>query len=254
MQELYNNIINVLLVIGGLTAFLVYYLQCKTKKRDAAALIVTQVEELKEKILQINNISFDNSINEKAFYETLDIITDNQWEKYKHIFIKKMDSYSFKTINNFYESILSIKEQLVFVKQLQHQQYFNIQGMLHSNCNKFILDTIEFSGSANGINDFKQFVINKETSNEDEDKQKKLMINVLDDLFKANQSYDINQFWKIFNSKKELLKNIVNSEPYIHYIPLQVSETFNKAIKNINSIEIVGCDGFRKLKKIARIK
>ena len=48
------------MVLGGFTAFLIYYFQCKAKRRDAAALIVTQIEELKEKMLQINNISIDN--------------------------------------------------------------------------------------------------------------------------------------------------------------------------------------------------
>lgn len=74
-------IINILLVIGGFTGFLVYFFQKANKKREAAALIVTQIEDIKEKILSINNISENNIINEKAFYETLDIITDNQWEK-----------------------------------------------------------------------------------------------------------------------------------------------------------------------------
>ena len=253
-MEIVNMIFNGLLVLGGFGAFGVYYFQCKAKRRDAAALIVTQVEELKEKILQINNISIGNTINEKEFYETLDIISENQWEKYKHLFIKKIDSYSFKTINNFYESVLSIKEQLVFVKQLQHQQLFNIQGMLNINCNKFILDALDFSLSANSIKDFKQFIIEKSTTNEDEKKQKDLMLNIFDELMKTNQTIDLNQFWKIYNTKKELLRDIVNLSPYISYIPGQVAETFNKAIKNINSIEVIGCAGFRKLMKIAKIK
>ena len=80
------------------------------------------------------------------------------------------------------------------------------------------------------------------------------MIKVLDDLMKANPNFDANQFWKIYSTKKDLLKTIVNSSPYISYVPTQVSETFNKAIKNISSIEVIGCEGFRKLKKIAKIK
>lgn len=254
MKVIFDSIISILLVLGGFTAFLIYYFQCKSRRRDAAALIVTQIEELKEKLLQINNISIDNTINEKAFYETLDIITENQWEKYKHLFIKRIDSYSFKTINNFYELVLSVREQLIFVKQLQHQQYFNIQGMLDSNCNKFIMDTLDFSLSSTGIKDFKQLIVDKQATNEEEEKQKNLMLNILDSLIVSNPNYDINQFWKIYNAKKELLKSVVNSSPYISYVPLQVSETFNKAIKNISSIEIIGCEGFRKLKRIAKIK
>ena len=118
INYLFENFFNILLVIGGFEAYIVYFRECAARKRDAAALIVTQIEELKDKLLIINNISTGNSVNQKAFYETIDIITDNQWEKYKHMFINEIDSYSFKTINSFYESILSIKDQLLFVKQL----------------------------------------------------------------------------------------------------------------------------------------
>ncbi len=253
-MDIFNIVINILLVIGGLAAFLIYYFQCRAKRMDAAALIVTQIEELKEKILQINNISIDNTINEKAFYETLDIITENQWEKYKHLFIKKMDSYSFKTINNFYEAVLSVREQLLFVKQLQHQHYFNIQNILDTDCNLFIIDTINLKSNSSGIREYRKMIEEKVTLNESDEKQKNVMIKILDDLMKANPNFDADQFWKMYGTKKEILKTIVNSSPYITYIPLQVSETYNKAIRNISSIEVIGCNGFQKLKKIAKIK
>lgn len=254
MENIVNIIINILLVIGAFTALIIYFFQDKAKKREAAALIVTQIEELKEKLLQINNITIDNTINEKAFYETLDIITDNQWEKYKHIFIKKIDSYSFKTINNFYEYVLSIREQLLFVKQLQHQQYFNIQGMLDTNCNSFLLEAINLSISSKNLDDFKKLLTEKEVNDEVEKQQKEFIFALLDNLMKANPNFNAEQFWKIYNNKKELLKSIVNLSPYISYVPVQVSETLNKAIKNVDAIEVIGCEGYRKLKKIAKIK
>lgn len=253
-MDIFDIVINILLVIGGLAAFLIYYFQCRAKRMDAAALIVTQIEELKDKILEINNISIDNTINEKAFYETLDIITENQWEKYKHMFIKKMDAYSFKTINSFYEAVLSAREQLIFVKQLQHQHYFNIQNMLDNDCNLFIIDTINMSNNSSGIKDYKRMIEEKDAKNETDEKQKEVTLHVLDDLMRANPNFDANQFWKIYGTKKELLKTIVNSSPYISYVPLQVSETFNKAIKDVNSIEVIGSTGFKKLKDIAKMK
>ncbi|HIT23496.1 MAG TPA: hypothetical protein IAD45_03670 [Candidatus Faecimonas intestinavium] len=254
INYLFENFFNILLVIGGLGAYIVYFRECAARKRDAAALIVTQIEELKDKLLIINNISTGNSVNQKAFYETIDIITDNQWEKYKHMFINEIDSYSFKTINSFYESILSIKDQLLFVKQLQHQQYHNIQGMLDTNCNSFILDGMNMLISSPSLTDLKKIISNKETDKDSESNQNGNFSELVDYLIKANPNFDINQFWKIYNSKKEWLKSIVNESPYIQYVPTQVAETLNKEITNINSIEIIGCEGFRNLKKIAKIK
>ena len=246
-------IINILLVIGGFTGFLVYFFQKANKKREAAALIVTQIEDIKEKILSINNISENNIINEKAFYETLDIITDNQWEKYRHLFINKIDSHSFKMISKFYEYTLSIREQLIFTKNLQHQQLFNIQGMLNNDCNNFLMETLNSSMSNNSITSFRDDILKNKTQNEDEEKTKKIQVDILNELIQANPNYDINNFWKIYNSKKSLLRDIFNSSPFITYIPLQISQTLNEQLKNINTIEIIGCEGFRKLKKISKI-
>lgn len=254
MNFILNNLIDILLVLVGATGLLTYYLQSRSRKRDAAALIITQIEELKEKMLNINSIYDNNAINEKAIYETLDIINDNQWEKYKHLFINKIDSYSFKTISQFYECTLSIREQLVFVKQLQHNQYFNIQGMLDTNCNAFLMDSMQNMSFTPKMQEFKKSLLERNFKNEEEQKQATYIAGVIDELMKANPNYDFNQFWRIYDSKKSVLRNIVNSSPYISYVPLQVAETLNKSIKNINSIEIIGCDGFKKLKRISKIK
>lgn len=238
------------MVFVGAAGFITYFWQDRSRKREAAALIITQIEDLKEKLLTINNISVDNTINEKAFHETLDIINDNQWEKYRHLFIKKIDCYSFKTISQFYECDLSIREQLGFVKQLQRQQYFNIQGMLDTNCNSFLLETINNISGTPNMKELKDIILEKEIEDEAEKKRAGVLAGMIDELMKANPNYDSNQFWKIYDNKKNTLRSIVNSAPYISYVPVQVAETLNKAIKNINSIEIIGCDGYKKLNKI----
>ena len=254
MDFIVKNWLDILLVFVGAGGFITYFWQDKRRKREAAALIITQIEDLKEKLLNINNISVDNTINEKAFYETLDIINDNQWEKYRHLFIKKIDSYSFKIIGQFYECALSIREQLVFVKQLQHQQYFNIQGMLDTNCNSFLLDAINNISTSPSMEELKKILLEKDGKSGSEKRKNDVLVGLMKELMEANQNYDFNQFWKIYDSKKNVLKSIVNSSPYISYVPVQVAETLNKEIKNINSIEIIGCDGYKKLKKISKIK
>lgn len=245
-----NNWMDILIIIGGFTAIITYYCQNRDKESEAAALIVTQIQELKDKILSINNISADNIINEKAFYESLDIITDNQWEKYKHLFIKKMDSNSFKTINQFYECILRIREQILFVKNLEYQHYFNIQGMLDTNCNNNLIDTLQAVISNPNMISLKNSISKKENKSKEEE----FFIGAMDELIKANPNYDMNEFWKTYNMKKSLLKSIINSSPYIQYVPSQVSITINEQLKNIRTIEVIGCEGFRKLTKIAKIK
>lgn len=251
--EILNLCLNILIAIGGFAGFCVYFWQNSNRKREAAALIVTQIEDLKEKILSINNIAANNIINEKAFYEALDIITDNQWEKYRHLFIRKIEPSSFKTISKFYECTLSIREQLILVKNLQHQQYFNMQEILNSDCNDFILKILNSTNKNVNISDFKKAILNKETNNENEEMLKNMYVGILEELLQSNPNYDMNNFWKIYNSKKTMLREIINTSPFITYIPMQVSNTLNEQLKNINAIEVIGCEGFRKLKKIAKM-
>ncbi len=140
------------------------------------------------------------------------------------------------------------------MKQLQHQQYFNIQGMLDTNCNNFLMESINNISVTPNMKELKKIIAEKEIHDEEGRKQADIFVGMIDELMKANPNYDINQFWKIYDAKKNLLKSIVNSSPYISYVPVQVAETLSKAIKNINSIEIIGCEGYKKIKKISKIK
>ena len=254
IQYILDNFLDILIALGGFTAIIIYILQRVQKKREAAALIVLQIEELKEKVSQIRDITLDNSINEKTFYETLDIITDNQWEKYKHLFVKKIDMYSFKQISSFYEYILKLREQLLFVKQLQHQQYFNIQSMLNYNCNSMITDLIKSSDRKADIGEVLDKINTIKAVSENEKKQKKVVLEILDDWTSTHSCFDSSSFWTKYSHYKDLTIGVINSNPYISYVPVQVSETFNKAISHLDSIEVIGCLGYKKLKKIAKIK
>lgn len=220
VNDIINVVVNILLVIGGFGAFIVYRQQKKNEEKVAASLIVLQIEELKDKLVEINTMVVDGMINQTSFYETLDIINDNQWEKYKHLFVKKIDNYSYKIINNFYEYTLGIKEQLTLVKKLQHNQYFNIQEMINTNCNSFLLDRLQ---------------------------REKQDLNL-------NQPIELQEFIKDYGNKKEKIMKITNFDPYIQYIPQQVSITLSKQLSKVNSLEIIGSNGFKKLKKISRLR
>ena len=228
-----NLIVDTLLIIGGFGAFVVYFCQKRNEKRNAAFLITLQIDEIKDKMLDINEMIVDGVINETSFYETLDIINDNQWEKYKHLFVNKIDHYSYKTINSFYEYALSIKEQLLFAKRLQQNQYFNIQGMLDTNCNTFLMETIKNNQDLDSVENIEETILNN--------------IN-LQGILNTKKVYDE------YNKKKEIIRDIVNSSPYITYIPKQIALTLNKQLTNINSLEVVGSLGYKKLRKIAKIK
>lgn len=245
IYEIIRIIIDALLVFGGFGAFIVYWWQKRNEKRDAASLVVLQIEDLTYKLLEVNDMIVDGMINETSFYETLDIINDNQWEKYKHLFVNKIDSFSYKIINSFYEYTLSIKEQLSLAKRLQQNQYFNIQGMLDSNCNVFLMETI----NSERFN-LKDNIKNIAANSPEEEKIKSLIL----DNITFEEGINITKMYEKYSERKELLKKITNCDPYISYIPKQIAVTLTKQLTKVNSLDVIGCEGYKRIKKIAKIK
>lgn len=242
--DIYNGVRDFLLCIGGL-GILGYLFQKKQEKRDAAALIVLQIDELKEKLLEVNDMVVDGVINETSFYETLDIINDNQWEKYKHLFVNKIDNQSYKVISSFYEYTLSIREQLSFAKRLQQNQYFNIQGMLDSNSNAVLMDNI--NKTKINLKDFIESIPTNSTQDE-------MIKSFISNNMTSEEQIDYSKIYQKCNDAKDMFRKIINCDPYITYIPKQIATTLTKQLTKVNSLEVIGCNGYKKLKKIAKIK
>ena len=94
IEFLKENWANLLLITGGFVGLFTYFVEKRNRQIEYASLIVMQIEDLKNRLTNIKEMFSNNSINEKSVYESLDLIVDNQWEKYKHLFIKKIFHHS----------------------------------------------------------------------------------------------------------------------------------------------------------------
>lgn len=101
-----KNWVNLSLVIVGSFAMIIYKLQECQKLKDAASLIIIQIDDLQERIREIATYINDDKLSETAFYESLPLIDRNFWDEYKHCFLSKMDSQSYSLINTFYKYVL----------------------------------------------------------------------------------------------------------------------------------------------------
>lgn len=70
----------------------------------------------------------------------------------------------------------------------------------------------------------------------------------------SNQNIDPNTFWNTYNQSKANLHSVINQNALTHYIPVQIRITLENALKKYNAIQVIGCEGYRKLKKIANRK
>ncbi|MDE6003790.1 MAG: hypothetical protein K2G88_00180, partial [Oscillospiraceae bacterium] len=90
---------NLGLIIVGTFALVIYILQERKKRIEAASLIVTQIDEIQESIREMSTFIINQKLDDTAFYEMLPIINENYWDKYRHYFIRKIDTNSYSIID-----------------------------------------------------------------------------------------------------------------------------------------------------------
>ena len=95
----FGTIKDILLILVGFVALVVYFLQERRKASESASLIVMQVEELKKQIQKINSYIVNGKLNSSAFYESQPLFQKNYWNEYKHYFVRKIDSGSFGIVH-----------------------------------------------------------------------------------------------------------------------------------------------------------
>ena len=139
--ELFNLlsiIVNGLLLVTGFFAIIIYWLQERKKKIEAASLIVAQINEIQDSAKEIASYISNGQLNDIAFYEMLPIISDNMWEKYKHYFVKKMDARSYSTINEFYNYAQEMQEQQSLMKNMQKNFFILTQNIVANAESQYI--------------------------------------------------------------------------------------------------------------------
>ena len=117
--------------------------------------------------------------------------------------------------------------------------------MLDSNCNVFLMETI----NSERFN-IKDNIKNIAANSPEEEKIKSLIL----DNITFEEGINITKMYEKYSEQKEILKKITNCDPYISYIPKQIAVTLTKQLTKVNSLDVIGCAGYKKLKKIAKIK
>lgn len=238
-------------VLVGCVALLVYILQVRKKVSEAASLIVMQVEELKKKIQEIGSYIVDGKLDDGAFYESQPLFEKNYWNEYKHYFVRKIDSGSFNIFNDFYNCASEILEQQQLMKNLQKNFFFIKQNSIVNVEIYFIQKTMEVCCNTN-------MDINKITIAAGNtlppampDDQKKILEDMIKNIVSSNPNFDSDMFWRYFNKNKIKFHEIVNNNALTSYIPLQIKISLENILKQESSIEIIGCSGYNKMKRIA---
>ena len=172
----------------------------------------------------------------------------------KHYFVRKMDSFSFRMFDEFYNCASEILEQQQLMKNLQKNSLFLTQQMLMQSETNYILQILAMC--AQNPVDVPTLLKTIEGSlpADASDEQKTAFENLMKRMTASNQNIDPNTFWNTYNQSKANLHSVINQNALTHYIPVQIRITLENALKKYNAIQVIGCEGYRKLKKIANRK
>lgn len=249
----FANWANILLVAVGASAFVTYWLQDRRKKIDAACLLVLQIDELLDRIREISTYISDGQLNRVAFYNSLPLMEENYWNKYKHYFVRNMDSTSYSSLNQLYNYASGIQEQQQLMKDLQKNGfyqtqlvYINLESQMIFNCLGVASNNAGGQGAAIAMNNI--------IANNASDADKENLNQWIQKMISQSSPVDMNTFWGMYRQQQSYLGGILDQEALTKYIPNQIRISLEKAIKETSMLGIVGSEGYQALKKISKRK
>ena len=247
-----DNWVNLGLIIVALSAVWIYKAQEKEKMRDAASLVVLQIDELQKRVQEIQSYITNQGLNLTAFYESLPLIDVNHWKNYKHLFIRKIDTKSYDSINKFYQYVTSMQEQQELMRNLQKNYFFVKQSALCNVEISFIVETLKEVDSSS-VSSKQLQELTQDTSVVSNEKQQEILANLIRQIEQNNPNIDMDRFWGIYQNKRRRFIAITNGDSLTPYTPEQISAPLQSLLKQYSLLEISGIEGYRKLCKIAKI-
>lgn len=249
-----DNWANILLIFVGASAVLIYVIQERGKETEAALLVILQIDELQDRIKEIQSFIVDGQLNETAFYESKSLFGEDYWNRYKHRFVRKVDAKSYRTLNALYDCATEIQDQQQLMKNLQKNSFFVTQQVLANLETNFII-----AGMNNSMNfpiDTQQVVsgLIQTMPQNIEQSQKKAIENMLRQFAASTGNIDFSVFWKNYNQNRSNIRTVIDQKGLTVYTPLQIRLSLEKAINQYALLEITGCEGYKKLKEISERK
>lgn len=129
------------MILVGLVAGLIYWLQERKKISEAASLVITQIEDLQKRMREISSYITEGKLDDVSFYESQILYQTDYWDQYRHYWVRRLDASSLRTIDEFFRCAAEVKEQQELMKNLQKNFFFQKQQMiLQLECNYICQD------------------------------------------------------------------------------------------------------------------
>ena len=248
MEFLQKIWIDLAMIAVGSLALVVYVLQVRSRKTEAAFLIIQQLNEIQNDVISMSACIVDHKLNEGAFYEMLPLIGENYWAKYKHLLVRDMDAQSISLFDKHYKYIGVLQEQYNLIHNLQRNFFF---------VNQQVIANLEGNFISTGISAMDQAPvlireITEKLEKDDNQENKELILKLARQIMINNPNMDLSTFWNYYSANRNKLIDIINQNALTEYIPAQIRISIENAISQYTLLNITGCEGYKKLLKISK--
>ena len=109
----------IILIITVSVTIWIYFYQKGAERRDAARVIVMQIDSIDQKTEQLVRVVGNdiNSFDVERLWKIENVIENNIWQEYRHLFVKKLNYNEIVALNNYYDSVVIIKCQQSKIKR-----------------------------------------------------------------------------------------------------------------------------------------
>ncbi|HAV1338086.1 hypothetical protein CGG78_23930 [Vibrio parahaemolyticus] len=99
----YSSLLNaVVTLVAGITALVVYLLSKRHERKSAATILLMDIRNAESVVLSIKDKGLD--------LWTKEILTDNNWNKLKHLFVGEFSNDEIAAFNRFFDSCSEMKD------------------------------------------------------------------------------------------------------------------------------------------------
>ncbi|MEZ9706439.1 hypothetical protein AB4308_18715 [Vibrio breoganii] len=107
----YSSLLNVIVtLVAGITALGVYLLSKAHERKSAATILLMDIRNAESVVLTIKDKGLD--------LWTKEILTDNNWDKFKHLFVGKFSNDEIAAFNRFFDSCSEMKDARTRMRDL----------------------------------------------------------------------------------------------------------------------------------------
>lgn len=148
-----SNILDILLILVGLSAVGVYFWQKYDQLRTAATLLKGEIDTIEKRISVLKD---DNQIGNISIYHSQKIMGENLWNKYKYLLVKSLSKSEAEMIGRFFDSAEQIERARIDICNSLNNAWTHASFVEHNIIGEFAKNITDYQELQNKIAAFRQ--------------------------------------------------------------------------------------------------